>query len=539
MGYDLSSCHKTKLNSVTSETMPGDTNVEVGSRRSLLINSTSILFARLVTTCVSLISVPIVLNKLGVVGYGTWESILALSLLSNVFQGMIIGTLLWKISQAHGARDNESIQVYVRIGIWFSLALFFIICPVMWAGRYFFVDLFQVPENLRDSAAVILPSVVGLMLLGCMNEVIGALLAGFQRAGLTTLIQAAASTLNNLIVILCLLAGLSLWSLLIGFATGLIASAVALYAAAKMTFKALRILPLIPKSSTLIGLAPYAGFMLLHSVSAALRDQTDKVVLSSIASPLWTGYFGIAARLAGVVPLISSFFYVPTIAAAGALSGRGDSKAIHRLYDDAMRMTSVSVGLFAVLIAGLHDRILMLWLGKAMPEVSLLLYLLLGGYAFAVIMTGAGTAICKGTGRVKMEATYIAAGFMMNIVLKFALVPLVGPIGTLAASTISWVLSAVFFVFLMHRGTDLPTSATMKGCKTVIICVVSVVLARLISSEFPPGEGRCSILLDSVLFGCLIGGLYCFLAVWLGILPLRKIIGQLLAYTGKSAKGRS
>lgn len=511
---------------------------QLGSRRSLLINSTSIFLSRIITILVSLISVPIVLNKLGIAGYGTWESILAISLLFNIFQSTISGTLLWKISHAHGLRDIDTVQQYIRMGIFFSLLLFFTVLPFAWAIRHFLIKLFQIPEPFRQSALLVLPCIAGLMLLGTINEVLAAVLAGLQRSGLTTLIQAAATTCNNLIVILCLVLGFSLWSLLIGFAVGFVISGITLYITARRVVGRLRIWPMIPTHSVLLAVGPYAGFMLLHSVSAALRDQTDKVVLSAVASPLWTGYFGIASRLAGLVPLVSSFFYIPTIAAAGALSGQRDAEKIHRLYHDIMTITSFSVGLFAVVIAGLHDRLLLLWLDRAMPDVSLLLYLLLAGYTFAVIMTGAGTAVCKGTGNVKMEAIYIAAGSVLNIVLKIALVPQFGPIGTVVSSTISWILSSSLFVFLMHKNTDLPLPVTLKGVKTVLIVVFLVFFSRQLAKIFVISDVIESTIFQTIAMATILTGLYIFLVDYFNVLSFRGLIDNLRLYTKSFNKGR-
>jgi len=62
---------------------------------------------------------------------------------------------------------------------------------------------------------VILPLVVALMVLATVTEVIGALLSGFQRAGIVNLVQSVSGACNYGVVIIGLLTGLGFWRLLL------------------------------------------------------------------------------------------------------------------------------------------------------------------------------------------------------------------------------------------------------------------------------------------------------------------------------------
>ena len=115
------------------------------------------MLSRLITIAVSLVSVPVVISYLGIAGYGVWESIIAVSVLCNVAQTTISGTLLWKFSGAFGSGDHAAALYYVRIGVFASLALCCLITPIAWCSRQVLVDLFHVPVEFRSSAEVILP----------------------------------------------------------------------------------------------------------------------------------------------------------------------------------------------------------------------------------------------------------------------------------------------------------------------------------------------------------------------------------------------
>ncbi len=493
-------------------------------RRNLLKNSLGILISRIITTLAVFFSVPFIIKNLGMGGYGTWESILAVATLCNILQGTISGTLLWLVSNAYGSKDIESIRQYVQMAVCISLALFVVITPLAWFGRYLLVDFFNIPLQFVPTAAWILPCIVGLMLLGSVNEIFGALIGGYQRAGVTTLTLATANTINYVIVITFLMLGFGFWSMLIGFATGFLVSSTGLYSVARRIAGPFSLLPLFPSRAVLIKIAPYVGFMLLGVISVALRDQTDKIILSSVASPIWTGYYGIATRLAGFVTMVCTFFYVPTIAAAGALYSKNDQESIYRLYNDIITLMSFLIGLIVVILTGLHDRIVFLWIGRPIPEVGEILYLLLFGNAIAVILAGTGSSICKGTGIIRIETIYIIIGLVLNILLKFIFVPAIGAIGAVVASAVSWSVSSVVFVVLLHKQTNIPWTGTVKAIKAIFAIGATASFARWLVSVFPVETTWQSVLISSVKLGGILTLVFTVTMYYLKIFPLKSLL---------------
>lgn len=497
---------------------------QVGSRKSLLKNSLGILLSRLITIAVSLVSVPVVISHLGIAGYGVWESIIAVSVLCNVAQMTITGTLLWKFSGAFGANDHAAALYYVRIGVFASLALFCLITPIAWGSRQVLVHLFHVPAEFRSSAEVILPLVVALMVLGSVTEVLGALLSGFQRSGIVNLVQSVSSACNYSVVIIGLFKGFGFWSLLFGFVAAFLVSLGGLYGVALWVCGPVSLVPRVPPLTLIRSLKGYSGFMLLSSAATAFRDQTDRIVLASVASPIWTGYFGIASRLAGLVWMACQFLYVPVIAASGALGVRGDWIGLRRLYTDTSTMLSVMVGFLSVTIAALHDQLFVIWLGHSVPEAIPILYLLLLGSTVAIVLGGVGSAMCKGLGIVSMEAIYITVGLVINLVLKFALIPYLGPIGTVIASAASLGLSVSLFVFLMHkRLPELPWRLSLVSVKTLLAAFSSITVLRFVLPYFGSASGRAGALFALCTMIPCVGAIYILFLIGFRVFTMQQI----------------
>jgi O-antigen/teichoic acid export membrane protein len=196
-------------------------------------------------------------------------------------------------------------------------------------------------------------------------------------------------------------------------------------------------------------------------------------------------------------------------------------------------MISFLVGLVVVIMAGFYDRLVVLWIGRPIPEVGNIIFLLLLGYTVAVILTGTGSSVCKGMGIVRIETIYIIVGLVINVLLKIILVPFYGAMGTLASSAISWSVSSIVFVVLLHKQTKIPLSSTMKAVKTLFIVAVCILIARWITTIWPVETERLPALYSLLKLGVPLALMYMFLMVIFDILPWDELLS-----CGQSVKAK-
>lgn len=279
-----------------------------------------------------------------------------------------------------------------------------------------------------------------------------------------------------------------------------------------------------------ISAARYSGLLAVGYASAALRDQTDKLVLASFASTALVGYYSIAARLASLVMEIIRFFYMPMMTAVGALQARADWPAIRVLYARMMAVVSGLTGGIVVLVAGLSGPLVVLWMGRPIPEVTLMLLLLLPGTACAAMLTGPGTALCRGIGRVGIETTYVIVNLVLNLAVTIALVLTIGAIGTVIASGATWAVSAVIFTFHLHRQLDLPVEATRRAGYTVLLAGTLALSISVISANAGLPQTRGAALEVFLVRGAVAVTVYVVAAFALRLIPrfsVREITGVL------------
>jgi O-antigen/teichoic acid export membrane protein len=489
------------------------------SRKTLIFNGSGILVGRVAAMLVTFLVTPVIISSLGMSGYGTWESIISLSVICNIFQAIVATSLLWMISTAFGAADVPSAQQYVRMATCISLTLFSIITPVIWIFRQPLAELLSLPQNLPHAGSWLLPCLVGLALLGSVNEIMISFISGFQRSGVAALVSAASIIAGNIAIVLLVVAGLGYLGMLIGYASTIMIAFCGLFTVSRRIVPDFSVMPQLPSLIVLRKCGPFSAFMLLGVIASLSREQGDKLVMATTASSVWVGYYGIASRLTNLVLVVCSFLYVPTMAAVGLVSGARTPDKLNRIYGDVCTMTIFSVGLAVVIIGSLSDRLTILWIGHANPEVESISHVMLVGIALASMLTGCGTAICKGLGILQVELKYIVISLAANAILKVLLIPLLGAMGSVIASYASWGLASIVFIFLFHRATGITTGPSVRLAGALAIGLISIALARWASGLMPLGTDRLAQVVPIAVVTTIVSALFVILSVLTGVIP--------------------
>lgn len=465
-------------------------------------NGATIAIARLLAAVTAIAIVPVIIHQLGLAGYGVWETLFAVTSLVTMTLGALGTTFLWKISQIDASGNVPEAVRLVGVAVFLVLAIATAVGILLVLLTPVFISCFQLGGEEAAGARQILPLLIVVCLLGGLNAVRAAGLQAFHKAGLVSFVNTFSQLANYLLTAVLLFRGVGLWSLFWGFLVATVATyslhTILLY----RTFGKLCVLPILPDWHELRGMVKYFGMLLVGTGAVALRGQTDRLILAAFASTTWVGFYGIAARLVSPIMEISNFVYTPVIAAAGNLSSSGNWKALGNLYSRMMGVVPFVAGLVAVLLVGLQREIQIIWLGEYIPEVrSILLWLLLGQGA-AVILTGPGTAILKGAGRLRIETAYIVLNLILNLICTVVLVLMIGPIGTVVSSGLTWALASLLFLFLLHKYTQLPFRATLNG-----LLVLAAVIVFCLSMPFIPPLFACDTRIQCIHHAIIFGGI--------------------------------
>lgn len=446
---------------------------------SLLKSSAAILLAKMLTITLSFLIIPLVIHKLGLQAYGSWETFLAIGTVANMLNAVISGSVLWLVSQAHGKGNHKIINEVLSnaIFLWLVLAVISVGASIVFSANV--AKLFGVGASSTELTPLLIPAIVFAFALSGLSDIFAAVISGQQRSGSAHLIQACAVVAGGITSVSLLILWPTITALFIGQALNFSCAILGLVYLLRSIDPNVRLRPKPPTKQLLIQAAAYSGFILLGVFSTVLRDQTDRLLLATSGSSVVVANYAVANRLAAILLILCTFFYTPAVAAAGRLYGAGRYEELSELYAKLCRASLIVVGAATVVIAGLADQIFIIWLGDPYPQAQKILHWLLLANFSAVLFTAIGTAIGKGTGLIKPETAYIAIGVTANLILKFLLFPQLGGVGAVMSSAISWVLSSLVFLWLFHKYSATPANTAWRLVAGAVAVVLSVAALRI------------------------------------------------------------
>ncbi|WP_291270415.1 oligosaccharide flippase family protein [Geothrix sp.] len=453
---------------------------------SAVINNGAIIFAsRLVVFASAFLSIRLLVKHLGISGYGTWEILAAMVASCTILTGPLVGTLLWKLSGAFGRGDWEGANRYIGIAFFIVICIFIIISiPAIW-GRDWIADRFHLDSGIRTIFARVMPSLIFLALVGGINEVLATIVDSNQKMGTTTMIRTVNQLIFYVISIAMIILKFGLWSLFFGHLAMLVLNFISFMIFSKKYFPQLKCTLVFPTYTEFVELKNYYLLLAFGYLAAALRDQTDKLVLGVFASAEFVGIYAIASRIAALVTEASTFVFGPSISAAGSKHARGDVEGLQRLYMDLMLVVPLFAGLLALWVITVHRAFIYAWLGRSVPEATPLIVFMTCTYLFVVALTAAGASMCRGIGRVELESKYVAVGLVLNVIMTILGLAKFGAIATVYASGISWMIGAVYFLFIIHQENLLPLAGTWRAVRALTLWLFLMGLALLVAWLVP------------------------------------------------------
>ncbi len=470
--------------------------------RPLLKNSALMALSGVAGALVVVLSVPIIIARLGPDGYGVWECLLAVSSTAMIFQTAINGTLLWGMSVSCGADDKHESRRLVRLGTGVTLLLVVLCVPSLWVFRNSIVAGLSVPEQWIGEARWLLPQIVMVMLLGGVNQALLALIAGYQRAGLAALIQALGLIVTNGTIIGILLSGGGLNALLSGMLAGFGVTLLASYAVATSICGRIALWPAWPSPHEFTVLMPFAGLLLLSNLTLLLRDHADKLILASMGTVTEAGYFAIAQRFSLLIMQVGGTVCLPLTAAVGSLYAVQNWASIRELYTQVSTWLAAGVGLLAFFVCTMREPLFVLWLGEDHPQSHVYLVLLLLGVTSGLVFTGAGVALAKGIGRPGLETAYAVITLIFILITKPTLVAICGVEGCVLSSALSWCLGAICFVLILHSRINLPREILARSSGIFLVTIVLTTIAWKVTSNFSfSTTGRLEAALQLLIVG--------------------------------------
>jgi O-antigen/teichoic acid export membrane protein len=426
----------------------------------------------------SLVSLPIILDRIGTAGYGVWTIALTFIVyLAGAEAGVGPAAQRWA-SVSHGGGEEAGIR---RV-LWTSLALYaligVVVAAVMAVAAPGIVNLFNFPARFHDDAVVMFRIVGAVMALILVGTALANVLQGTQRFAPTALTSALGSGVYLAAILVFLQGPDPLIVLALAAAAQQVVTVAGRGLALRRLFAAGA--PIFLHRHEIRQLLGFSVRLQVGVLSGLINSQSDKIVVGLVSSTRTLGQLGIATQFADAGRLVAGAALIPINASLAVAVGAEDHERlvreftwVHRIWQITMiGATLIGLGALYPLTAG--------WLGPGHAQAVVLGSFLIAGTGFSML-TGAGAGYLRAVGRPGLEGKVGVVVVALNLVLTIPLALAFGAIGVVAGTFGAYVCGVFWFMGrFWSAAPDLPRPSTRTFVKPVLLALVISALVEAV-----------------------------------------------------------
>jgi O-antigen/teichoic acid export membrane protein len=434
------------------------------ARRSLGANVAASSANVVIVVGVSLVTVPLLVNRLGLGGYGLWA--LAQSLVVYVTSLELgFGPALARATSMRIARRGElpevlvtAVLLYLAVGVVLVIACHLLAEPL--------VGLFSVPASLHDQAVTTVGLIGWVTLAALLAGAFDHMLIGLERfrvstttnviGSLTFLTTAFVGTSRDALLQRVALAALLQWSV--------VAALRLLMLSDVMTTRGRR----RPGRALVRELVDFSARLQAAVVSTLLNTQTDRLVVGVLTNPTTLGQVSIATQIGDAARFLGFAAFNPLASRMATTYARDGREALDELLRRYRPMWIATVlGVAAIAIGAARPGI-ELWLGHGQDEAALFAAILFAGYGIGMLPSPQ-FAHRRATGAPGIEGLFGVVTVAVNVVASVALGLLFGAIGVVSATAVAYALGTAWALRRLRCAGDPAPRRALAPPRTIAL----------------------------------------------------------------------
>jgi len=398
------------------------------------------LVARASSMLMTIVSVPLTLNYLGVERFGLWMTVTSVvSMLSFADFGIGNG-LVTVVAEASGRDDQAAIRRFVSsafailsfIAAGLVLLFFLVAYPTVNWTRVFNVHSSSAQAEAGPAIAALIVCVAGSISTLIVPRVQLALQHGF---------------INNLFVTIGLFASLAaIW--LVSMVHGSVALLIVAMSGTPVVVGAINGIiffqrnkqyrpswSLVSRAAMKRILSTGVLFVVLQ-LGLAISFMSDKLIIARLLGAEAVASYSVYERVFGVGANLMLVMLLPIWPAYAEAWSRKDKAWVRRALSRSLAISFGASASFAVLITIYGSTIVSLWTRKNVPVEPIVLYCL-GIWCVLQSMMSALSMLLNGLNMIRIQVMASIATACVAIPLKFILVGHIGPAGAVLASSLA------------------------------------------------------------------------------------------------------
>lgn len=401
--------------------------------------------ARVLSSLLTLVSLPLAVRYLGAERYGVWATVASVAVWVNLLDLGIANSLTNRVSQAYARQDeNEAARAFsnalaMTVGAGGLAACIF---GFLWS-RVNWIALFNASPSLQPEVRATVLIAMVLMLAGLPLNLAGKVFAGYQELHTynKTLALGAVGSVVGLAAGIWLGGSMPTLFLLSFGSITFVATATLLWLVLWHKPWLRPRLKLISLHEGIALLSTGWSFLLIQA-AAMVVFSTDNLIVSHYLGAAEVTPYSVTWRVVSLGAVLQALAFPALWPAYAEARARGDIAWIRRTFAIAMRTTiglNLAWAVFLVVFGQLGIR---LWAGAAaVPPRSLLLAM-----AFWSVIAGFMTAqscLLGALNHTRLQAVASVLAAIVNVVLSIALVVRIGSLGVILGTIISYLVVLV------------------------------------------------------------------------------------------------
>jgi O-antigen/teichoic acid export membrane protein len=411
--------------------------------RRVALTALAAAFAKAVSFLTILVTVPITLHYLGSERYGLWMTISSLTVIL-IFADLGLGNgLMNAVSAAYGRNDREGARLSVSSGFFMLLAVAGLVLAVF-AALYVVIpwqSVFRISSPLAvEEAGPAVAVFVVCFALSLPLGVVQRVQMGHQEGFASQLWQALGSVLGLVAVLVAVYNKLSLPFLVLAMSGGPLlatfANAVHQFGWRRPWLRPTWRYARLTESRRLLRVGIW--FFVLQ-LALALTLTSDNLVVAQVLGAEVVPQYAVPMRLFSILVVALAMALTPLWPAYTEAVARGDTKWVQRTYARSLRLSTLGIGIPALVLVLAGPWILDRWVG---PSIQPTFWLLLGlGVWTTLSAIGASISMfLNGIGAIPFQAVVGLAAGIVALGLKILFTGWFGVAGTVWAIVIAYAL---------------------------------------------------------------------------------------------------